>query len=136
MSSEMFALADKLKKLKEIKADLAEQTKDNNGEIEKTEIELAKIMTDTETQSFNRAGTLFYLNTKLYASAIADQKVELFEALKTEGFGSMITETINANSLAAFVREQMEENEDALPDWLEGKINVFDKVSVGLRKSK
>lgn len=136
MSSKMFNLADKLKKLKEIKADLAEQTKDNNGEIEKTEIELAKIMTDTETQSFNRAGTLFFLNTKLYASAIADQKVELFEALKTEGFGSMITETINANSLVAFVREQMEENEDALPTWLEGKINVFDKVSVGLRKSK
>lgn len=136
MSSEMFALADKLKKLKEVKSDLAEQTKENNSEIEKTEIELAKIMTDTETQSFNRAGTIFFLNTKLYASAIADKKIELYETLKQEGFGSMITEIINANSFAAFVREQMEQNEDALPTWLEGKVNVFDKVSVGLRKSK
>lgn len=136
MNNEMFNLADRLKELKEIKSDLAEQTKENNAEIERVELELAKLMTDTETQSFNRAGTLFYLNTKLYASAIADRKAELFEALKTEGFGSMITETINANSLAAFVREQMEENEDTLPPWLEGKINVFDKVSVGLRKSK
>ena len=132
----MFALADKLKKLKEVKSDLAEQTKENNSEIEKTEIELAKIMTDTETQSFNRAGTIFFLNTKLYASAIADKKIELYETLKQEGFGSMITEIINANSFAAFVREQMEQNEDALPTWLEGKVNVFDKVSVGLRKSK
>ena len=93
-------------------------------------------MASTETQSFQRAGTLFYLTTKTYASANKEQKDELFDALRNEGYGSLITETINANSLSAFVKEQMSENDDVLPDWLDGKVNVFDKVTVSLRKSK
>lgn len=60
----------------------------------------------------------------------------MYEALKNEGYGSLITETVNANSLSAFVKEQMADNDDILPDWLEGKVNVFDKVTVGIRKSK
>ena len=93
-------------------------------------------MASTETQSFQRAGTLFYLTTKTYASANKEQKDELFDALRNEGYGSLITETINANSLSAFVKEQMSENDDILPEWLDGKVNVFDKVTVGIRKSK
>ena len=60
----------------------------------------------------------------------------MFKALRSEGYGSLITENVNANSLSAFVKEQMADNDDILPDWLEGKVNVFDKVTVGLRKSK
>lgn len=93
-------------------------------------------MASSETQSFNRSGTLFYLCTKLYASAVKENKAELYEALKNEGYGSLITETVNANSLSAFVKEQMVDNDDVLPDWLEGKVNVFDKVTIGIMKSK
>ncbi len=134
--NDMFELADKLKALRERKAELAEETKENNAEIEKTEFELSSAMANTETQSFQRAGTLFYLTTKTYASADKEHKDELFEALRAEGYGSLITETVNANSLSAFVKEQMSDNDDVLPEWLEGKVNVFDKVTVGLRKSK
>ena len=35
----------------------------------------------------------------------------------------------------AFVKEQMADNDDQIPDWLEGKVNVFDKVTVNLRKA-
>lgn len=59
----------------------------------------------------------------------------MYEALKNEGYGSLITETVNANSLLAFVKEQIADNDDILPDWLEGKVNVFDKVTVNLRKA-
>ena len=134
--TDMFTLADRLKALRERKDELADETKANNTEIEKTELELSQLMAQTETQSFQRAGTLFYLATKTYASANKEQKDELYETLKNEGYGSLITETVNANSLSAFVKEQMSENDDTLPDWLEGKVNVFDKVTVNLRKSK
>ena len=134
--TDMFELADKLKDLKERKAELAEETKANNAEIEQAEFQLSQLMASTETQSFQRAGTLFYLTTKTYSSANKEQKDELFEALRNEGYGSLITETINANSLSAFVKEQMSENDDVLPQWLDGKVNVFDKVTVSLRKSK
>lgn len=136
MTDEMFMLADKLKKLKELKAELAEETKKNNAEIEETEYKLSLEMAKSETQSFNRSGTLFYLCTKLYASAVKENKAELYEALKKEGYGSLITETVNANSLSAFVKEQMADNDDVLPDWLAGKVNVFDRITIGIRKSK
>ena len=134
--TDMFELADRLKELKERKAELAEETKANNSEIEQAEFQLSQLMARTETQSFQRAGTLFYLTTKTYASANKEQKDELFKTLRSEGYGSLITENVNANSLSAFVKEQMADNDDILPDSLEGKVNVFDKVTVGIRKSK
>jgi hypothetical protein len=62
-------------------------------------------------------------------------KDELFAALRDEGFGDLIYETVNANSLSAFVKEQITENSDALPDWLDGLVNVFEKTTVGVRKA-
>ena len=134
--TDMFTLADRLKALRERKDELADETKANNAEIEQAEYDLSQLMAQTETQSFQRAGTLFYLTTKTYASADKEHKDELFDTLRNEGYGSLITETVNANSLSAFVKEQMSENDDVLPEWLEGKVNVFDKVTVALRKTK
>jgi len=136
MENEMFKLADTLKELREAKKQAESEVKDINASIDETESRLSEMMVDSETQSFNRSGTLFYLNTKTYASAVADQKQDLFEALKDNGFGSLVVETVNANSLAAFVKEQIAENEDMLPGWLEGKVNVFEKTAVGVRKAK
>jgi hypothetical protein len=92
-------------------------------------------MAESETQNFTRAGTTFCLVTKTRASAKAGRKDDLFEALRGEGYGDMITETINANNLSAFVKEQIAENGDALPEWLDGLVSVFEKTSVGVRKA-
>ena len=135
-SEDMFVLADKLKELRDRKSELEEQAKANQAELEQVMLALSEQMAASETQSFNRSGLLFYLSSKTYAAAKAGQKFELFDALKKQGFGSLITETVNAHSLSAFVREQIEENEDTLPEWLEDKVNVFEKVSVGVRKAK
>ena len=78
---------------------------------------------------------MFCLTTKTRASARAGQKDELFAALRDEGYGDMITETVNANSLSSFVKEQIAENGDALPDWLDGLVSVFEKTTVGVRKA-
>ena len=64
----------------------------------------------------------------------AGQKDELFGALRANGYGDLITETINAGSLSNFVKEQIAENEDVLPGWLDGLVNVFEKTTVGVRK--
>jgi hypothetical protein len=92
-------------------------------------------MAETETQNFTRAGTMFYLTTKTRASTAGEKKDELFAALRSEGYGELVTETVNANSLSAFVKEQITENGDALPDWLGGLVNVFEKTTVGVRKA-
>jgi len=112
-----------------------EELKFINKTIDETDQRLTELMINNETQSFNRSGILFYLNTKIYASAAGEKKEELFEALKKQGYGSLVVETVNANSLSAFVKEQISENEDLLPNWLEGKVNVFERTTVGVRKA-
>jgi len=46
-----------------------------------------------------------------------------------------VYETVNANSLSAFVKEQITENGDTLPRWLDGLVNVFEKTTVNVRKA-
>lgn len=133
--SDIFELADKLKELKARKKELEDAAKEISTEIETVDQEMVQMMIDQEMQNFSRAGTLFYLNTKTYTSPVAEKKPELFTALKDEGFGDLIKETVDSRSLSAFVNEQIEENDDKLPDWLDGLVNTFDKTTIGMRKA-
>ena len=134
-SEKMFELADRLKALRDEKKDAEQRVKELNAALDETDAALAQLMTDTETQNFTRSGTMFYLTNTTRASATADRKDELFEALRAEGYGGLVYDTVNANSLSAFVREQISENDDVLPDWLEGLVSVFEKTTVGVRKA-
>lgn len=134
-SEKMFELAEELKRLRGLKTDTEKALKDINEKIDETDYQLSELMAQTETQNFTRNGTMFYLTCKTRASAVAGCKDELFTALKKSGYGDLVQETVNANSLSSFVKEQIENNDDALPDWLSGLVNVFEKTSVGVKKS-
>ena len=134
-SEKMFELADRLNALRDEKKDAEQRVKELNAALDETDSALAQLMTDTETQNFTRSGTMFCLTNTTRASATADRKDELFEALRAEGYGGLVYETVNANSLSAFVREQISENDDVLPDWLEGLVSVFEKTTVGVHKA-
>lgn len=136
MSSErMFELADRLKELREAKQRAEQEVKNLNAQIDEVDYELSELMAETETQNFTRSGTMFCLTTTTRASAAAGKKDELYSLLKKNGYGDLVYETVNANSLSAFVKEQMAENNDLLPDWLSGLVNVYEKTSVGVRKA-
>ena len=132
MELNMYKLAEQLKQLREAKKDAEQRVKDINAEIDKTEYALVQLMAETETQNFTRAGTMFSLTTKTRASAVAGHKDELYSALKENG--ELVYETVNANSLSAFVKEQISENQDTVPDWLSGLVNVYEQTSVSVRK--
>lgn len=135
MELNMYEIAEQLKQLREEKKDAEQRVKDINAEIDKTEYALVQLMAETETQNFTRAGTMFSLTTKTRASAVAGHKDELYSALKENGFGDLVYETVNSNSLSAFVKEQIAENQDNVPDWLNGLINVYEQTTVSVRKS-
>ncbi|NLI93479.1 MAG: hypothetical protein GX434_15235 [Peptococcaceae bacterium] len=134
-SEKMFELADRLKELRDTKKELEQQLKSINTELDEVDFSLATAMLESETQNFTRSGVMFCLTNTTRASAAADRKDELFAALRAEGFGGLIYETVNAISLSAFVKEQIAENNDTLPDWLNGLVNVFEKTTVGVRKA-
>ena len=135
MSEELFTLAYRLRALRDEKAEADQRLKELNTAIDEAEYRLSEMMAESETQNFTRAGMMFCLTTKTRASATAGRKEELFAALRGEGYGDLVYETVNANSLSAFVKEQMAENGDALPGWLSGLVNVFEKTGVSLRKA-
>ena len=135
MSETMFELADRLRALRDEKADAELRLKELNAEIDEVDFILSELMAESETQNFTRSGMMFCLTTKTRASATAGRKDELFSALRAEGYGDLVYETVNANSLSAFVKEQITENGDTIPDWLNGLVNVFEKTTVGVRKS-
>ena len=116
----MFELADRLRALRDEKAEAEQHLKEIKAEMDEVDYRLSELMAESETQNFTRAGTMFCLTTKTHASAVAGRKEELFSALRASGFGDLVYETVNANSLSAFVKEQTAENGDMLPDWLEG----------------
>ena len=135
ISNEMFALAERLKMLRDEKSASEQKTKDINAELEMVEKSLAKMMVDTETQNFTRSGTMFSLTNKTRASAVADCKDKLYRALKRKGHGDLVYETVNANSLSAFVNEQLAENGEELPKWLNGLVNVYPQTKISVRKA-
>lgn len=134
-SNDLFVLADELRELKETKKSLEDELKAIGLEIDRVDAVLAQRMADAETQNFTRNGTMFCLTSTTRASATAGRKEELFEALREAGYGDLIYETVNANSLSAFVKEQTTENDDSLPQWLDGLVTVFEKTTVGVRKA-
>ena len=134
-SNDLFALADELRELKETKKRLEDDLKAVGFDIDRVDADLAKHMIDAETQNFTRNGTMFCLTNSTRASATAGRKNELFESLREAGYGDLVYETVNANSLSAFVKEQTTENGDILPEWLDGLVTVFEKTTVGVRKA-
>lgn len=130
----IFSLADQLKELKDRKKDLDLEIKGITAEIERLDMELSDAMAEAECERFSRNGSTFYLNTRLFASPVAGRKDEMIMALKDNGYGDIVTETVNANTLSSFVKEQMVLNADEVPTWLSDVINTYEKVSVGIRK--
>ena len=135
VSNEMFALAERFKELRDAKSASEQKTKDINAELDEVEQQLVKMMVDTETQNFTRGGTMFSLTNKTRASAVADYKDKLYRTLKRKGHGDLVYETVNANSLSAFINEQIAENGEELPKWLTGLVNVYPQTKVSVRKA-
>ena len=131
----IFELADQLTTLRDEKKQVTEQLKQLNAAIDEVDYKLSEAMAASETQNFTRAGKLFYLTTTTHAAAVSGAKDALFTALKTNGYGDLIYETVNANSLSSFVKEQIAEHEDKLPGWLEGLVSIFEETTVGVRKA-
>ena len=131
----MFEWADYLKDLRDEKAELEARLKATNAQIAEAEVNLYEIMEASGTQNFTRNGTMFIFMPKHRYSAMEGRKEELFAALRSEGYGGMITETVNANTLQSFVKEQVEQNNNEMPDWLHDLIRAYPQKNVGVRKA-
>ena len=105
-NTQIFEMADRLKTLQEQKKDLEAQIKALAAGIAELDEQLSDAMTEAELDRFSRNGSTFYLKSRLFASPASGRKDEMMQALKENGYGSLVVETVNANTLASFIKEQ------------------------------
>lgn len=133
-------LADKLGMAKKTKQWLADQVKINNQSIEDLQKELWELMVDNDLQSFNYKGTTFALSETVYGSPVAGMATEVYDWLKTNGYDSLVKETVNANSLSALIRELMEGSDGLkdisnIPEDLASLLNIYPRQIISMTKS-
>ncbi len=78
---------------------------------------------------------MFCLTTTTRASAAAGKKDELYGLLKKNGYGDLVYETVNANSLSAFVQGADGGEQRFITRLAFRTGNVYEKTSVGVRKA-
>ncbi len=128
---DIFSLADDLKVLKDRKADLKDELSSVEAELSDIEQQLIQRMGEEETSSFVRSGFKYYMSTRVFASPT--EKDTLYRWLKENGYGDLVQETVNSNTLSSWVKEFINENGE-LPDDLKSLVNVFEKVQINIRK--
>jgi len=128
-------MADRLQELRDEKAHLETALKETNALIEAVEQDLVAAMLTAELDSFKRNGHTYSLKVETYASAKAECKDELFQALRNNDAGDLVQEQVNANSLRAYVKELKANNDDEIPGWIVDYINVYEKSKIAVRKS-
>lgn len=115
---------------------LADETKTNNKAIEAAREQLASAMIDEETPQISRNGYSYTLTPKTKYSKAEGKDAELMDALRANGLGDLIKETVNAQSLQGAMSNLAEENDDELPEDFEGLVNVYSFNDVTRRKSR
>ena len=91
-NTKIFEMADRLKTLQEQKKDLEAQTKALSAEIAELDEQLSDAMTEAELDRFSRNGSTFYLKSRLFASTASGCKDEMMQALKENGYGSVMVQ--------------------------------------------
>ena len=129
---------DAYKELLDRKDALKEATTDNNKAIEELKKEIAQLMIDEECPTISRNGFKYSLQEKTMYSKKAEETLlaeglEFLEVLRSEGFGELIVETVNARTLSSSLAAYVQEN-GALPEDLAECINVYETYDNMKRK--
>lgn len=96
-----------------------------------------ELVPDDERQQINVQVTAkSTLAPKTKYSKAAGQDEALMDALRNYGLGSLIRETVNAQSLQGAMSALAEENDDELPEEFEGLVNVYTFNDVTRRKAR
>lgn len=113
-----FAKLRRYRELREAQGISEAEVKAFKEEATKLEAELVDMFTDAGMQNINLDGKTIYLHRSVYAQRLPGKTLEdVKAALIAAGAGDLVTETVNANTLSAWVRE-LTEDDDApgLPD--------------------
>lgn len=122
------------------KDQLAQDTKDNNAAIEKLKTEIAETMIDEDIPSQGYGDYVYSLQDKIKYSKrgeaeLQEKGLDFFEVLREQGFGDIIKETVNANTLQSTMKAVADENDGELPPELDEVVSSYEMTDITRRKS-
>ena len=122
------------------KDQLAQDTKDNNAAIDKLKAEIAETMIDEDIPSQGYGDYVYSLQDKIKYSKrgeaeLQEKGLDFFEVLREQGFGDIIKETVNANTLQSTMKAVADENEGELPPELDEIVSSYEMTDITRRKS-
>jgi hypothetical protein len=127
-----FAKLRRYRELKEAVAISEAEAKALKEEATLLEAELVEMFTDAGMQNINVDGKTIYLHRSVYAQRCPGKTLDdVKAALIAAGAGDLVTETVNANTLSAWVRE-LTDDDDApgLPDAVVGVLEPGERFGV------
>lgn len=120
--------------LKERKSTLNAEISEINVQLDGVELDLHDALILAELDKVAIDGVTYKPVVKQYASIPGDKQEAAFAALRAEGHGGLIKETIHPGTLNAWIREIFDSTMGALPEWIPENINVFSKKEISARK--
>ena len=136
MNQAFLDLARRYKQLKQDIKELDAQIKGMKQDAQAMNAALAEAMEDLGLESFAMDDATFFLRSTLRASVPVEDRAAFYAALRERAYGYLIQETIPANTLTAFVKEQIVDNGGALPPWMEGLVSVYTAAEVAARTKR
>jgi len=133
---DLFDLAADYAAARAEKDQLEDKKKEVQAVMDALEVQMTAYMVENGLQNFNYQKHIFSLSVKTFASLPADKKEGFFRKMRRRGFGTIIKPTVSPQTLTAWVKEEMGKNGDALPTWMEGWVEVYQKPAISLRKTK
>lgn len=117
---------------------LAAATKENNQNIEAAKMGITQMMIDEDCPKVSTGGYTFYLQAKTSYRKRSDEDlaaagVDFLDVLREEGLGSIIQETVAAQTLQATVSAYVKEH-GALSDGLDAVISTYEYSDIARRK--
>jgi hypothetical protein len=122
---EFISYRDAIKEQENILKEMKEQ-------CDNLEYELTQEMIADEMQSVDICGRKIYAVNKEIYSIKPETKKEFIDLITEKGFGEIVKTDINYQTLNAWVKERKEEGDIS---WFEDKVNLFEKMSLSVRKS-